>query len=251
MVLNMMISKKKILIYSGILLLPVLLYRFSPRRIEFLGYYDKVLAHRVNSLGKLESALPFFSGVELDIDYLAKTNILDVNHHPAKSINLSFETYLNHINTEILPFLWLDIKDLNATNADAILLKLNTLFDAKHYPKDKVLIETQHPEALVKFIEEGYKTSYYIPPQLYKKDEKELKNELIKIKLILNRHPKMAISTSILDYDIVSVNLPKKNKYIWSDASVYRIKYTKTKVVLKDDSVKKVLITFNSFRGNR
>lgn len=244
-------SIKKIILFGGILLLMVYLYRYTPRRIEFLGHYDKVMAHRANSLEKLDLALHFFNGVELDLDYKADTNILDVNHLPAESINLSFETYVNHIKEDNLPFLWLDIKDLNTSNCNNILIKLNDIFRNKNYPKDKVLIETQHPEALAKFIQEGYNTSYYITPQLFKKNQNDINKALNNIKSILDKNPEMAISTSLNGHAFISAKFPNKKKYIWSDGSVFKIKYKKTRAVLNDKTVKKVLVIFNTFNGER
>ena len=101
-------GRKRALYFFGIITIVLLvllyLYQHSAKRVEFLGHYDKVLAHRVNSLEKLEASLKHFKGVELDLVYDNETNTFDVNHPPAKSINLTFETYLSAIKENTFPF---------------------------------------------------------------------------------------------------------------------------------------------------
>src|SRR5690554_4954312 len=116
-----MITGKRILILVLAVLSLILLgmaYRYSPYKIEYLGHYDKIWAHRVNSTEKLESALKYFKGVELDLVYDEQKNILDVTHPPVPSIDLDLENYLSSINSEAKPYIWLDIKNLNFDNKD-------------------------------------------------------------------------------------------------------------------------------------
>jgi len=244
-------KNKKTLIFLFVFLVFGLLYRYSPRRIEFIGAYDKILAHRVNSLEKLNSALHYFKGVELDLEYDGKKNNFDVNHAPTQSINLNFETYLNQIEYGTYPILWLDIKGLKPENANAILFKLNEIFEKRNYPKRNVLIETLHPEALPIFTYEGYKTSYYLPQDLNVKKGVEFIQEINKIKTVLNEQPNIGISTSFEDYDILKENFPNKTKYIWAITSPYKIEYKKVQSILKDPKVEIVLTKYIPFKGNR
>ena len=48
-------------------------YKYSPKRIEFLGHYEKVGAHRVNSIEKLTAALDYFEIIELDLVYFSES----------------------------------------------------------------------------------------------------------------------------------------------------------------------------------
>ena len=227
------------------------LYRFSPKRIEFLGHYDKVFAHRVNSLEKQEQALRYFEGIELDLDYLKDKDVLDVNHSPAKSIGLTFESYLSKIDVNHFPFLWLDIKRLDTTNEVEILLKLNKLFESRNYPKNKILIETRHPEALPKFTAAGYKTSYYLKPKLHQKKGKELEDEINFIKSVLLLQPNIGISSSYEDYSLMKDYFPNKEKYIWIITSPYRFKYSEVQSILEDEKVGIVLSKFRALSGER
>lgn len=52
-------------------------------------FSSKIWAHRVNSIEKYEEARDLFSGVELDLVFNDLNNSFDVNHPPAKIINLN------------------------------------------------------------------------------------------------------------------------------------------------------------------
>lgn len=243
--------KKRIILAVVCFLAFGYLYRFSPRRVEFLGHYNKVFAHRVNSLEKQKTALKYFDGIEFDLVYLKDKDVLDVNHPPTQSIGLTFETYLSQIDSNIFPFLWLDIKKLDTTNEDAILLKLNTLFEAKNYPKNKILIETRSPEALPKFTTEGYNTSYYLNPKLHEKTGDDLKAEIYTIKAVLELQSTIGISSSYQDYALMKEYFPNKTKYIWAISSPYRFKYKEFRSILEDENVAIVLTKFRSISGER
>lgn len=244
-------GRNKILILALVLASIAYFYKFSPKRIEFLGHYNKVFAHRVNSIEKQNQALKYFKGIEFDLVYLKAKDVLDVNHPPAESIGLTFENYLKNIKNKSHPFLWLDIKKLDTTNEAGILLKLNTLFELKKYPKSKVLIETLSPEALPKFTKAGYLTSYYLKPGLYKLKGEALIKEVNKIKSILELQPNIGISSSFLDYDVMHEFFPNKTKYVWVLSSSYGTKYREIRTILEDETVAVVLSKFRSFTGNR
>lgn len=229
----------------------VFLYRFSPRKIEFLGYYHKIGAHRVNSLEKLESALCYFDAIELDLEYIEGQDYLDVNHPPASSIQLDFETYLSHFEIEQQPFIWLDIKNLNSGNNRQIHDKLIALLQEKSYPLDKILIETRYPEALPIFSASGFKTSFYLPQHLSAKDSQVLQQEIVKIEKVLEAQPDLGVSTTFSEYAILKKYFPARTKYIWSINHSKLKDYRLLQEILKDESVQLVLVSYRAFRGNR
>ncbi|RDK87145.1 hypothetical protein [Marinirhabdus gelatinilytica] len=242
-------TKGKLLKTAIILCLAVLgiwLYKYSPRKIEFMGYYDKIGAHRVNDLEKLGSALKYFDAIELDLVYQAETNILDVNHPPAPSIGLDFSEYMAALGTEH-PFVWLDIKNLDSTNAEGVLKRLNLTVEKHNFPKEQILIETRFPEKLSLFSTEGYKTSYYLKQSLHKLKPSSLASEIEKIQKVLTDQPAVAISTEHFDYEILQQHFPKRTKYVWclrhSKIGDFRI----VRTLLKDESVALVLTRYNPF----
>ena len=225
------------------------LYKYSPYRVEFLGHYQKIWAHRVDSKEKLKAALLFYKGVELDLVYKVQENVLDVNHPPATSINLSFENYLSEINTDT--YLWLDIKNLTSENSELILKRIVSVLEQRNYPIDKLLIETRYPEALPIFTKKGFITSYYLPFGLHVKNATELNLEINKIKTVLENQPEIGISSDYKDYEIMKEYFPDKNKYLWMISSITERWFTKTRSILKDERVKVVLVHYKSPTGNR
>ena len=245
------IKNKKIqfLIVGFLLLLTY--YKFSPYRIELIGYYDKIWAHRVNSLDKLNSATKYFKGVELDLVYDNERKVLDVNHPPAESIGLKFETYVGALGENQNPYLWLDVKNLNEENAKEIVSKINTVLEKHNYSKEKVLIETSFPKALKEIEDNNYKSSYYLPYGLCFMNNNELLNVISDINLVLGNNPKVAISSDIQDYQLLKKHFPKREKYLWSLGSIVRNNLSVTREALNDSLVKKVLVTHRSIKGNR
>ncbi len=235
-----------------LLILAVFIYSFSPYKLEFLGHYDKIWAHRVNSKEKLKSALKYYNGFELDLIYYEEENFFDVNHPTEKSINLKFEDYINSLNSKVVfDGFWLDMKNLNQNNASKILTKLSQILNTKNIPYNKVLIESEDPNSLSIFKEKGFRISYYLPRYLYKKPEKELIAEISKIKQILDEYPDIAISSSHRNYDIIHEYFPKKEKYIWALVWTINVDYFLVKRVLNDETVKVALVNYKVLNGNR
>lgn len=241
---------KKYSIYFFIFIVIYTVYYFFPYSVEALGYYDKIWAHRVNSIEKLESAIKYFEGVELDLVYNKDLNTFDVNHAPTKSIGLNFDTYINSIDDK-KPFLWLDVKNLNEKNAQLILKRLLNIFGQLNYPLEKILIESRKPEKLEIFENQGFKTSYYLPYNLSKLNDSLQRKHVTSIEKILEEQPNLAISTSFKDYDFIVKEFPKKKKYIWAIVKPIHFNHFKIRKILKDANVEILLLKYNALQGNR
>ena len=242
---------KRVVILCFVSVILAYMYRWSPYKFEFLGHYDKIWADRVNSIEKLESAIHFFEGVELDLVYLEDKTVLDVNHPPALSIGLDFESYFSVLEQDKQPFMWLDIKNLNVDNAQRILNRLIFILEKKKYPLNKILIETTQPKALLKFNLAGFKTSYYLPYGLSSMPEDELGKTIRLIKDELKEQPTMGISSDYHDYDVMAKYFPSKTKYLWALLPTFHTNFKSVKKPLNDDTVQVLLIKYNALNGNR
>ncbi len=232
-------------------LILLFLYHLSPYKLEFLGHYDKIWAHRANSAEKLDSALQYFEGVELDLIYDVEGDFFDVNHLTSESVGLKFEEYLSTLDKTQHPLLWLDIKNLNKDTAGNILDKLLRIFRKRNHPLKNILIETRYADALPIFTKEGFKTSYYLPYDLRKRDEEKLQVVIRKIEKILSEQPSIGISTNHRDYHIIKEYFPNRRKYIWVLVPFINIDFFTTKEILNDEKVEVVLINYNALKGNR
>ncbi len=242
-------TKGKFMIILGFLLLGILLfwlYKHSPMKIEFLGYYNKIGAHRVNTLEKLESSLSNIEAIEVDLVYISETNILDIHHPPSPSIGLTFNTYVAALGDH-QPFLWLDIKNLDENNAELILQKLNSILNERKYPKQSILIETRYPEKLGLFEAEGYRTSYYLKQNLHKLPKTDLSSEIKNIRDILKIQPYLSISTEHFDYEILKDYFPETTKYFWCIRHSKISDYSLVRNMLKDTTVALVLTNYKPF----
>ncbi|MDT0558024.1 hypothetical protein RM697_05175 [Ichthyenterobacterium sp. W332] len=251
-------NKKKLITFNRIgklffvFALLVFAYSYSPYKLEFLGHYDKIWAHRTNDSGRLNSALNYYPGVEVDLTYNEIDDYLDVNHPYQTSVGLTFKDLINSIKSPLnLKGLWLDLKNLSETNQDIILKKITSALKQKDIDHGVVLIESPNPSLLQKFSDAGFKVSYYLPKELYKKTDSELLSEISKITEMLKNFPELPISTSHDDYEIIHKHFPKKDKYIWALVWTLNLDYFEVKRVLNDPKVRVVLVNYKTLKGNR
>jgi hypothetical protein len=192
---------------------------------------------------KLKEAEEYFIGAELDLIYVEELNMLDVCHSLEQTTNLSFKDYIGALRSRDMK-LWLDIKNLNKSNANTILKKIETIFKEYGYSKNNVLIETRFPGALGVFLESGYKTSYYLP-YLHLLDEIKRKDTILYINKKLRGKPNIGISADYLSYPIIKKAYPLRNKYFWAMGNTKMFKnYFLIRNMLNDSSVKTVLVSF-------
>lgn len=129
----------------------------------------KLLPHRVNSISKAREALASgVCGIEVDIMIEQKGGeyVFQVGHDKDKQANISLEHLLNQISEGSLEKIWLDIKNLNASNLDGALTRLDQL-DSKFNLKKRSIIETSFYGKEASLIsKQDYKLSYYIPTKL-------------------------------------------------------------------------------------
>jgi len=244
-----MIKKIKLFIISTIIAAMLyFLYSYIPYRIEFYGHYDKIWAHRNNSIKKANITEKYFKGIELDLYYQENGNFLDVNHPPAKSIHLSFSDFLAALKRQ--PFLWLDIKNLNSSNSQVILLSLQKALQKHHYPIYKILIETRFPKVLPPFTKLGFRSSYYLP-YLFNIDSVNRKKELLSIQKNLKQQNDIGISFNYNDYELIHKLYPNRIKYTWIIDGLRHRNFNTSKKILNDTTVKVVLIRIKTLKGHR
>ncbi len=135
-------------------------------QILIQDHFEKIWAHRVNSLGKLEQLQSIYSGVELDVVLEADSggsHHFDVNHPPAESISLSLDTYLSKaVGRGSLRF-WLDLKNLDQESWQPTVSRLRWLMRKHGLERDRIIVESTNFRALRHLVEAGFDSSYYLP----------------------------------------------------------------------------------------
>lgn len=247
------LTKISILILLAIVLLFV--YNYATFKLDFMGYQDKIWAHRVNSIEKLEFTQNRYAGIELDLVFDEKTKTFDVNHPPTESIGLTLETYFSHYDLGNHGGIWLDFKNLTATNAESSLERLIVLSEKFQLEKNKIIVESRQPEYLGGFKKAGFKTSYYLPTFMNQLSEEKLQEKISEINLNLENYPTTAISTNIVDYEIIAAYFPNHTKYLWSIDKTFTSRvfknYFRNRKALKDPTVEVLLVRVNRQKGNR
>ncbi len=216
-----------------------------------LFYNEKIWVHRTNSVEKLHDVKDKFYGVELDVEFLDSLNVFDVNHPPAKSIGLTLDHYFSEaIKNKSLHY-WLDFKNLNNTNVDKSISRLESICINNKINPSNIIVEANNVRLLEVFQDKGYQVSYYLHwPGLYTLDNIALKNELELINTNLNSIDfPCYLSADYHDYDILKYYYPTNDILLWLDDKFED--EIKNRVLLfkmlNDDNVKVILFKFKSY----
>lgn len=245
---------KKLIIYGFLLLFLALIYIFSPYKLEYYGYREKVMAHRVNSLEKLDYTQRFYVGVELDLMYDDHQKRFDVNHPPAPSIDLNLDNYLSEIKNKDLK-LWLDMKNITRKNVVEASNLLSELVDKHGLNKEKILVESPEIHLLSYFKNLGFTTSFYLPYYMYREDPATLKGTIDSIKNLQDIYYSDGISADVSNYEILKCYFETDRKFLWDLHQPYSRKqmehFKSFRTYIKDPTVEIVLVRVGLPIGNR
>ena len=124
-----------------------------------------VLAHRVDSLGKLMEAQEVFDGVELDIVFDPSMDEFFVYHPPKKNMNLTLERYLKATSHSPNFRFWFDWKNPEPALFTAALRRMSDLA-GKFQLRNRALLELGpgYIEFAAPVSVPGLALSYYLTP---------------------------------------------------------------------------------------
>lgn len=138
--------------------------RFNRESLADIEQDERVIPHRVNSIGKLHDIWAAgYRSFEVDVIFnLNESSGFRIGHESATS-GLPFEAYLDSINVSEVRKIWFDLKNLTAENYQEVLAALQSL-DDRYALKDRLILESSTTGDWFKiFREEGWHTSYYTP----------------------------------------------------------------------------------------
>jgi hypothetical protein len=231
-------------------------------RVFKFWFSSKIWAHRVNSIDKFQEAQNYFSGVELDIVFDSLNNSFDVNHPPAKSINLTLSDFLKSKKEYDHFGIWLDFKNLNVSNYLQSLNRLDSITSMLNINAVDIIVESKDPAFLSVFSEKGFKTSYYLPSNISNLKNEELVIQVDFINNLIDSVKINYISSDVKDYTFMKEKFPNAKIITWIISDIPKIKSLSTLKgsisnfkrnfnVLSDQNVEVVLFTFNAKSGNR
>lgn len=175
---------------------------------------DKIWAHRVNSIERLQEIAPHYKGVEVDIMFVPSENNFDVYHPPALSSDLSLFDFLKS-NEDSNTLYWLDFKNLDSIILPNAIDRLIYICNTLSLNQNRFIVESNQTKELQAFEQAGFKTSYYLHyPGLYTLSDEDLQAALEKINEGM-KYPTTYISAPIHDYDILKKYYPDKEMLLW------------------------------------
>ncbi len=122
---------------------------------------DGLWSHRNNTLDAIERSAEQFSGIEMDAFYDDERDRFVIKRYSDGIGELTLLDVLNHFTTE-LPWIWLDLKNLDASNAAAIGTRLQKL-NSDHSAARFLLIESSNSKPLAEIGALGFRTLYWVP----------------------------------------------------------------------------------------
>lgn len=197
----------------------------------------------INTVARIQELSSDAAGFEMDVYFDTAKNYLQVYHDTSVYALLNIEEILNQYKSrKLTSSIWLDFKNLGAGNEKISLQYINGL-TKKYDLKNKLIIESSHPQFLQGFCDSGFFTSYYTPYfNPYKMSEEELVTQLDSMNAALNKYKVSALSGYYFQYPFLKKFFPNYPILTWTDNfSLSLVTNSFNKLMIADDHVKVVL----------
>jgi hypothetical protein len=225
-------------ILSGWVFRNNLLYFFQTQRLKNMPHKEKLWAHRVNSIPRLEKVAGDFAGVEADLVFDDSINAFRVYHPPSEEKNLLLVEWLKVFKPKNKKT-WFDVKVLNTADTLKALVHLDEL--TKIYKlKDNVFFELYDMDAANFFAAKGYTVSMNISKQVL--DDKTKIDPLKKNMLPTIRY----VSQEDIYTEQLKKHFPDKQILTWAIAFNHTINREYLRQLLNDPQIAVVLINIKS-----
>lgn len=229
---------KSIIILASILLLCAGIVQFAfnqwsshtlqmPRKAHWMhrGLYDNKTIYE-NTLAAFDSALhKNIEGIEFDLFYIDSLNDFVISHDLPNRFGLPplhLSTVLKRYDTSFS--YWLDLKNLNEINKQAIVHQLNKLLVGTL--KSKVYIESGNASPLGYLANQGFRTIYWVQYNRTNWLKKYLKKKVIQGYCLKYPFAGVSIAASMADEDFFDSfgNIPSFIFHIYTPEQYHQIK---------------------------
>lgn len=201
----------------------------------------------VNTTERIVKLPADVAGFEMDVYFDTSKNCLLLYHDSTEYSTLRIEAVLDVYRArKMTASLWLDFKNLSAANERQSLQYMIQLRQ-QYALRDKMIIESSHPECLRYFCDSSFFTSYYVPFfNPYQLDEPAQSATVDTIASNLKRYPVSALSGYYFQYPFLKKYFPSLPILTWADNSKFSIAgYCFDKKLRDDGQLKVVLHPFN------
>jgi hypothetical protein len=189
-----------------------------PQRKSILISKDKNWKKGVNTMERMNELNTDAAGFECDVYFDTVTKVFDVHHDPGKSIGLGLIALLEQYQQKKLTAsIWLDVKNLDDSNASAVLQSLIQL-QKKNSLQNKILVESNRADLLAAFSDSGFFASYYVPFfNPYKINESETKRWADSISSVIRNAKVDALSGYYFQCSFLFHYFPQYPVLTWTD----------------------------------
>jgi hypothetical protein len=191
-----------------------------PQSKNILINKDKNWQKGVNTRERMNELDVDKAGFECDIYFDTAARSFDVHHDPDKSIGYSLDNLLQlYQQKKMQACIWLDVKNLDDSNAASVLHSLIELRNKYELP-NKILVESGRANLLTAFSDSGFFTAYYAPffnPYKMSKDEINLMAD--SMALVISKSKINALSGYYFQCSFLIHYFPQYPVLTWTDKS--------------------------------
>ncbi len=208
-------------------------------------YSSKFWAHKANSIEVAQQRKQLFKGMELDLVYSSYQNELFVGHEFYDTLKgLTFSQWMAALDNPTTNHFWLDVKNLDTTNAEAISNLILNVTQPYHIT-DQVLVENPSHEALKTVKAKGLPVLLWVD-NLYWWDNKDTAYwRQLTEQHIQELHPN-GLSCEYVLHPLLTESFPDENIYYWHtpcDKTPENVAFDKK--LAKEKNIKVILVDYD------
>lgn len=205
---------------------------------------SKIWAHKANDTTIAKCKRIFFDGLEVDAMYSEASDILYVGHDECDTINkLTLDQWFSSLQNPHNTYYWVDMKNLNESNADKILIAFNAIAQ-KYGIKDVMYIESPYYKALKTLKNDSFNVILWVD-NLYSK-EMDTTTWFNLTKSRIEYLSPDAISCDAGMFSMLTGYFPEQNIHLWQTPADYSEANAEiTRKLCRNKSVKVVLVDYN------
>jgi hypothetical protein len=195
-----------------------------PQSKSILINVDKSWKKGVNTKERMNEVNQDVAGFECDVYFDTATKSFAVHHDPGKDMGYSLnDLLLLYRQKNLKASIWLDIKNLNSSNAASVLQSLIEMRN-KYKLQNKILVESGRADLLTAFSDSSFFTSYYIPFfNPYKINKNKLNVRADSVASVISKAKINALSGYYFQCSFLKHYFPDYHVLTWADNDIYSL----------------------------
>lgn len=239
-----------------------LIQKYNVYKLTSEGLDERIVPHRINYIDKLYRVLDDdIRSLEVDLIFrtAGRYGFFEIGHDENDATGVNFDLFLAIFRNYEMKKIWLDIKNINDQNIDAVIAELERL-DSIYNFRDISIIESSNTTSdnLQMLGSRKFHTSYYLPTEkilllLGEHNEKELDTEAKRIQQQIFKQSLSALSFDLRLYpyvkNYVEPGIPEDIVYhAWNSVKLYELSSLntlKSSDYYMDPRIKTILVRYH------